>query len=326
MRRREFLGLVGGAATAWPLAAHAQQSDVPVVGFLSNSWPNLHVPILRAFREGLSESGFIEGRNITIEYRYAEGRNERMPEIAADLVRRRVAAIAAAGITAATTAKAATTAIPIVFSMGADPVERGLVASLSRPGGNLTGVSNMNVELGPKRLELIRETVPAATSMALLVNASNRVTEPLTKDVQAAARAVGVRLDVVPANNEREFEAAFASLRQLQTGALVISNDGIFINRAEELGALSARNAIPAIFQSREFALAGGLLSYGGSANDDYRLVGVYIGRILKGAKPSELPVQRSSKSELIVNLKTAKALNVTVPLNLLGRADEVIE
>jgi len=324
MRRREFLGVLGGAA-AWPVVARAQQ-PMPVIGYLNNGSLGLSANLLRAFRQGLGDTGYVEGRDVAIEFRWAEGRNDQMPDMAADLVRRKVAVIVAPGITAATAAKAATKTIPIVFSMGADPVERGLVASLSRPGGNLTGVSNLNVELGPKRLELMRELAPTATSMALLVNSTNPLTEPLTKSVETVARSLGQQLHVVHAGTERDFDAAFASVAQLRAGALVISNDGLFINRPEQLGALSLRHAVPAIFQFRQFAAAGGLMSYGGSQTEQYRQIGTYAGRVLKGEKPADLPVMQASKVEMIVNLKTAKALGLAVPLSLLGRADEVIE
>ncbi len=325
MRRRQFITLLGGAAAFAPLAAHAQQA-MAVVGYLNNGSLDLSGNLVRAFRQGLNESGYVEGRNVAIEYRFAEGHNDRVPGLAADLVRRQVAVIAAAGITATTAAKAATATIPIVFSMGADPVERGFVASLSRPGGNLTGVSNLNVELGPKRLELMRELIPSATDMALLVNPSNPLTEPLTNGVEAAAHPLGVRLHIARATSARAFETVFANLAQLRIGALVIANDGLFINRPQQLGALSLRHAVPAIFQFPGFAMAGGLMSYGASQTEQYHQIGHYVGRILKGEKPADLPVQRSTKVEMILNLKTAKALGINVPLTLLGRADEVIE
>jgi putative ABC transport system substrate-binding protein len=299
---------------------------MPVIGYLNNGSLQLTENLVRAFRQGLGELGYVEGRNMAIEFRWAEGRNDRVPALAADLVRREVSVIAAAGITATAAAKAATATIPIVFSMGADPVERGFVASFNRPGGNLTGVSLMNVELGPKRLELMRELLPAPSAMALLVNPTNRQTVPLTKGVEAAARAVGQQLHIVEAGSEREIDAAFASLGKLGVRALVIANDGLFINRPEQLGALALRHAVPAIFQTREFAAAGGLISYSGNFVDSYRQIGVYAGRILKGEKPADLPIQQSTKVEMILNLKTAKALGLTVPLTLLGRADEVIE
>jgi putative ABC transport system substrate-binding protein len=326
MRRREFITLLGGAGTAsgaWPFAVRAQAT--PVVGYLSNAPANSSRNI-RAFRQGLSEAGYVEGRNVVIEYRVSDGRNDQLPSLAADLVRREVAVIVTEGITATAAAKAATATIPIVFGMGADPVERGFVASLSRPGGNLTGVANLNVEVGAKRLDLMHELVPAATSMALLVNPTNRVTEPLTQGFRTAARTLGLQLHVVRASSEHEFDAAFASLAPLKAGALVIANDGLFINRTERLGGLSLRHAVAAIYQDREFAEAGGLVSYGASRTDQYHRMGVYVARILKGEKPANLPVQQSAKVEMIINLKTAKALGINVPLPLLGRADEVIE
>ena len=329
MKRREFMTLLGGAGASpffSPLAARAQQPPMPVVGFLNNQSPDLAEGIVRAFRQGLSETGHVEGRNVAIEFRWAEGRNDRLPVLAADLVRRPVSVLAAAGITSAVAAKAATATIPIVFNMGADPVERGFVASLNRPGGNMTGVSNLNAALEPKRLELMRELVPAATVIGFLVNPTNPVTESITRDVQAAARTLGLQIHVLQAGTERDFEPVFARLAELRAGALVIGNDGLFIRRPEQLGALTLRHAMPAIFQSREFAAAGGLMSYSDSTADAYRRVGVYTGRILKGEKPAELPVQQSTKIEMVVNLKTAKALGVNVPLTLLGRADEVIE
>jgi putative ABC transport system substrate-binding protein len=325
VKRREFITLLGGTAV-WPLAARAQQPAMPVVGWLGLGSPGPNPPTVRAFRQGLSEAGYVEGRNVAIEYRWTENQNDRFPALAADLVRRQVAVIAAAGVSATAAAKAATTTIPIVFNMGLDPVERGFVASLNRPGGNLTGVSNLNVELGPKRLELIHELVPTATVMALLVDPTGPNAATLSRDMQTAAHTLGLQLHVLHASTERDFDTVFATLVQLRAGALVIGNDGVFINRPEQLGALTARHAVPTIFQYREFAAAGGLMSYGGSLTEPLRQVGVYTGRILKGEKPADLPVQQSTKVELFINLKTAKALGVTIPLALLTRADEVIE
>ena len=324
MRRREFITLIGGVAT-FPLAARAQQ-PMPVVGFLASASPDQVQNQLRAFHQGLSETGYVEGRNVAIEYRSSGGQNDRWPALAADLVRRQVAVIALGGLLAALAAKAATTTIPIVFQMGVDPVAAGLVASLSRPGGNITGVSNLGMELGPKRLELLREMVPTATVFALLVNPANPNTETFTKEMQAAARVLGVQLHVLQTSSERDIDSVFARLVELRAGALVISTDGLFLRLREQLGALSVRHAVPTIFQFPEFATAGGLMSYGGSQTDTYRVVGVYTGRILKGAKPADLPVQQATKVELIINLKTAKALGLAIPLPLLGRADEVIE
>jgi putative tryptophan/tyrosine transport system substrate-binding protein len=327
-RRREFFGLLGGAAASWPFAAHAQQPALPVIGFLSSASPDLYAHVVRAFHQGLSETGYVEGRNVATEYRWAYGQNDRLPALAADLVRRQVAVIAAPASTpAALVAKAVTTTIPIVFQTAADPVEVGLVASLNRPGGNLTGVATVGLEVGSKRLELLHEVVPTATVMALLVNpTSPSLAESTTKDAQAAARVLGLKLHVLHASTERDFDTIFATLVQLQAGALVIGPDALFTSRSEQLAALALRHAVPAIYQWREFAAAGGLMSYGGSIADGLRVVGVYTGRILKGEKPADLPVQRYTKVELIINLKTATALGLTVPLSLLGRADEVIE
>jgi putative tryptophan/tyrosine transport system substrate-binding protein len=327
MRRRDFITLLGGAAASLPLAAHAQQPAVPVVGFLSGRPPGASQYLVAAFRKGLGESGYFEGQNITIEYRSADGQYNRLAALAADLVGRKVAVIATSDLTSTLPAKAATTTIPIVFSIGADPVEAGLVASLNRPGGNLTGVANLNNQLTPKRLELMRELVPAATSFALLLNPTNPgPLAAILRDMQVAARDLGVQLNVLHASAERDFDTVFPTLVQLRAGGLVIGPDAFFTVRSEQLAALSIRHTIPTIYQFREFAAAGGLMSYGGSVTESHRQVGIYTGRILKGEKPADLPVQQVTKVELIVNLKTAKALGISVPLALLTRADEVIE
>jgi len=326
MRRREFLGVLSGAST-WPLAVRAQQPAVPVVGFINSASPKSYGRPLAAFLKGLGEVGYMDDRNVVIEYRWAEDRIDRLPAMAADLVRREVAVIAATSTQAALAAKAATTAIPIVFEMAGDPVKGGLVASLGRPGGNVTGVTQLNVEVAPKRLELLHELLPTATVVALLVNPANRaLADPAMRELQAAARTLGLQLHVLNASTEREFEAVFANLIQLRAAGLVIVSDPFFTGRSEQLAALAARHAVPTIYSWREFAAAGGLVSYGSDVTDAYRLAGVYTGRVLKGAKPTDLPIQQATKVELIINLKAAKALGISVPLPLIGRADEVIE
>ena len=325
-KRRDFITLLGGAA-AWPLAARAQQPAMPVIGFLNGASPEGYAPFVAAFRQSLKEAGYVEGQNVTIEYRWAEGQYDRLPSLAADLVQQKVTVIAATSTPAALAAKAATSTVPIVFTTGGDPIKLGLVASLRRPGGNVTGGLHLSVEVGPKRLELARELFPGATTVALLVNPANPLAATVSKDLQAVADTLGVRLHVLHASTEADFEAAFATAAQLRAAALVIgSADPLFGSHAAQLGALALRHSVPAIFQFREFAAAGGLMSYGGRTTDTYRLGGVYTGRILKGEKPGELPVQQGTKVELILNLKTARALGLTVPTALLVRADEVIE
>jgi putative ABC transport system substrate-binding protein len=327
MRRREFISLLGGGVTAWPLLVRAQQT-MPVIGFLGSSSLDLYADPVRAFRQGLGETGYVEGRNVAIEFRWANGQNERLPALAADLVRRQVAVIVAPGSTpAALAAKAATTTIPIVFQVGIDPIAAGLVTSLARPGGNVTGVTNINTELVSKRLELLRELVPKATVVALLVNpTSPEITEAVSKELQSTTRTLGLQLHILNASNDRDFDTVFTTLAQLRVGALVIAPDAFFISRNEQLGILTSRHGVPAITQFREFAAAGGLMSYGGSFSEPTRQVGIYTGRILKGEKPANLPVQQPMKVELVINLKTARALGVTVPQSVLNRADEVIE
>jgi putative tryptophan/tyrosine transport system substrate-binding protein len=326
VRRREFIAVLGGAVAAWPLAAGAQHAALPVIGFLNgaSAWEYSH--LVDAFRQGLGEVGYFESRNVLIEYRWAEGHYDRLPTFAADLVRRQVRVIAAAGGTqSAVVAKAATTTIPIVFSIGADPVEAGLAVSLNRPGGNLTGVVTLSVELVPKRLQLAHELVPGATRVALLVNPSDAAQADTTK-VQQAARALGLQLDILNASSDTELDVAFATALQLRAGVVVINADAFFNSRSKRLAELALRHGMPAVYQYREFAAAGGLASYGSRLADAYRQIGIYTGRILNGDKPTDLPVQQSTTAELIINQKTAKALGITVPLTLLGRADEVIE
>ena len=326
MRRREFIALLG-ASTAWTHAAHAQHAAMPVIGMLNSSSPDADGDRIRAFRRGLSETGYIEGRNVTIEYRWADGQNERLPSMAADLVRQGVNVVVTGGTPATLAAKAATTTVPIVFILSTDPVEAGLVASLSRPGGNLTGVTGLNVELAPKKLELLRELLPAATVIVLLVNPTNATAaNNEARAVQAAARSLGLQLSVLHASTEGDFDSVFASLGRLRAEALVIGSDLFFTSRSGQLAALTVRHAVPSIYQFREFAAAGGLISYGGSSTDWGYQGGIHTGRILAGANPADLPVQQTTKVELFINLKTAKALGLAVPPTLLARADEVIE
>jgi ABC-type uncharacterized transport system substrate-binding protein len=324
MNRRAFISLMGGTVAGWPRAARAQQPRMPVVGMLS--LPASFAGRLQAFRQALSEAGYDDGRNVTIENTW-DGQYDRLPALAADLARRRVSVIVATSTPAALAAKAATSTVPIVFNVGVDPVEAGLVASLNHPGANLTGASNLNVELGPKQLELLHEVVPAAGRIALLVNpVSPAFAEPLSRQLQPAARSLGLELRVLQASTERELETVFASLAQLQAGAMVIASDPFLNSHSEQIAALALRHAMPTMHQFREFPAAGGLMGYGGSITDSYRLVGEYTGRILKGEKPADLPVQQYTKVELIINLKTARALGLTVPLSIIARADEVIE
>ena len=327
IRRREFIVALSSAAFGRPLAARAQQSSLPKIGVLSSKSPSEEARLLVRFRQGLNEIGYVEGHNVAIEYSWAENQNERLQALAADLVRRQVTVIAAVGSTpAALAAKVATTTIPIVFMTAGDPVQLGVVSSMSRPGSNMTGVASFGVEVGPKRAELLHEVVPTATTMALLINPSSpAVAESTTKEVQAAARTLGLNLQVVHASTELDFDTVFATLIQ-RAGGLVISPDAFFTARAEQLAALALRHRVPAIYQYPEFTAAGGLMSYGGSLTDLYRQAGVYVGQILKGEKPADMPVQQITKVELIINLKTARALGLTVPLTLLGRADELIE
>jgi len=326
MRRREFVTLIGGAA-AWPLAARAQQAAMPVIGFLDPKSAGASAHYVSAFRQGLKEGGYVEGQNIAIEFRWAEGRNDQLSAMAADLVRRQVAVIAAISPSAALAAKSATTAIPVVFQSGSDPVEMGLVASLNRPGGTVTGIARLATELAPKLLELLHEAAPNADNIAFLMNPASFNAEVKTREARAAAHSLGLKqLLVLTAGTATEIDSAFVTMAERRANALLIGQDVFFNNQVEQLAAMALRNKVPAIYSLREFATAGGLMSYGASLADQYRLVGVYVGRILKGEKPGDLPVQQATKVELIINLKTAKALGLSVPVPLLGRADEVIE
>jgi putative tryptophan/tyrosine transport system substrate-binding protein len=327
MKRREFITLLGGTALAWPFGARAQQPVKPMIGFLGSAPLDGLAPYLPAFLQGIRETGLVEGRNVTIDYSWADNDNDRLQALAVELINRQTTVITAPSIAAALAAKSATSTIPIVFYTGADPVALGLVASLNRPSGNLTGITGLGNVLERKRLELLHDLIPTASSFALLVNGANPIlAETTTRDVQAASRTLGLQLHVLHASTEREIDAVFAKLAELQAGGLVIGADNYFNSRSEQLATLAFRHRVPAIYQYHKFATAGGVMSYGGSFTDAYRLLGVYTGRIIKGEKPTDLPVQQSTKVELILNLKIAKALGVAIPTAILVRADEVIE
>ena len=326
MQRREFITLLGGAAATWPLVARARQPTMPVVGFVNAASPGGTYPPVSAFLKGLHETGFVEGRDVAIEYRWAEEHYERLPALIADLVQRKVSVIAATSTPAAFAAKAAATTIPIVFTTGGDPVRSGLVSSLSKPGGNLTGVTTTNLEVAAKRLELIHEVIPTATNIALLVHPSDPLAASASRTTSAAAATLGLNLHVLHASSEQDLAATFDSLLQLRAEALVIATSTFFNSHAGELGGLAISHRVPAIYEHHAFTAAGGLMSYSGDLAEAYHVVGGYVGRILKGAKPTDLPVQEVTKVELIINLKTAKALGLNVPNTIVGRADEVIE
>jgi putative ABC transport system substrate-binding protein len=324
MKRREFIAVLGGSAI-WPGLARAQQ-PIPVIGFLNGSSAEGYARMVAAFRQGLKETGYVEGQNVAIEYRWAEGHLDRLPALAADLVRRQVSVIAATSTPANLVAKNATSTIPIIFTTGSDPVRFGLVTNLARPSGNVTGVTQMSVEILPKRIELAHELVPTATVIAVLVNPTDPLADFEVRDAQAAALTLGVKLQVLRASTEAEINDAFAAVLELRAGVFVIATSVLFNGHIPQMAALATRHSVPTIYEYRQFVTAGGLLSYGPELTESYRLAGVYTGRILKGEKPAELPVQQATKVELFINLKTAKALGLTVPLSLLGRADEVIE
>ena len=325
MRRREFIGVLGGLA-AWPPIARAQPASVPVIGLLGSATATTWAPYVEAFLQGLSGAGIIDGQNAAIEYRWAEGKYDRLPAMAADLVQHRVSVIAALTTPSAVAAKAATTAIPIVFTTVGDPVQIGLVTSLRHPGGNITGATYLNVEVGPKLLELLREMVPTMTRVALLTNPTGPNSETVSKNLQAAAHALGLQLDVVNASTEQQIDTAFAILARQRADGLIIASDVLLVMRYEQVVELARHHAVPAIYQERSSVIAGGLMSYSGDARDAYHEAGAYTGRILKGERPADLPVQQTTKVELVINLKTAKALRLNVPLSLLGRADELVE
>ena len=327
MKRREFITLVGGAAATWPFAGRAQQPAMPVIGFINAASPQPYARMLSAFLKGLSEAGYVENQNVKIDYRWAQGEIDRLPALVTDLVHREVTVIAATGTPSALAAKAATTTIPIVFEIGSDPVHLGLVTSLNRPSGNVTGVAQLAIEVGPKRLELLHEMIPKARIIALLADPTDRaVFENTTRGVQSAARSLGLDLHVLNVSTDRDLDAAFANLVQLRAGGVVISGGQFFNSRSKQLAAAALQHAVPTISPYVDLAGAGGLMSYGTSITDAYRLAGIYTGRVLKGEKPADLPVQQATKVELIINLKTAKALGITVPSSLIGRADEIIE
>jgi len=326
MRRREFIILVGGTGV-WPFVARAQQAATPVVGYLSAALPDAGEPLAAAFRRGLQEAGYVEGQNVAIEYRWAEQQNDRLPAMAADLVQRHVNVIAATTTPGALAAQAATATIPIVFEVGSDPVRLGLVLNLNRPGGNVTGVTNLIVELAPKRLELLHELLPTASVMAFLVNPADRaLAQAQARETLSAARKRGLELHVLNVGNERDFDAVFADLKRLHVGGIVIGPGEVFRRGINKLAALTVRHAVPAIYQFRDFPAAGGLMSYGSNLSESYRLTGVYTGRVLKGENPAELPVVQATKFELVINLTTAKALGINVPPSMQARADEMIE
>jgi putative tryptophan/tyrosine transport system substrate-binding protein len=327
MRRREFITVIVGTAVSWPLVAHAQQLNTPLVGFLNVESSNGYRPMAAAFRQGLQETGYVDGQNVAIEYRWAEGQSDRLPAMVADLIHRQVAVIAATSTPAALAAKAATKTIPIVFETGGDPIHLGLVASLNQPGGNLTGVTQLTVGLVPKEMEVLHELLPSAKTVALLVNpADPAIAEDQTSEAMSAAQMLGLELHVLKAGTEEQLDAVFANLSQLRAGGLVIGSEAFFTSHTGLLAALAVRHAVPTIYKGREFVAAGGLVSYGSSVTNSYRLAGVYTGRVLKGENPAHLPVQQATKFELYINLKTARALGIAVPLPLSGRADEVIE